>query len=161
MQIVIDIPEEDYNFIKDLEFYTSGRRSGRAIEQNVINAIRNGTPCNPPGDLISRESLKKALKSNCTPELCHDINTAWCDRCCRTHEFEDLIDEAPTVEAFTPEQVKELVDLNRKLSEERPAGEWVRKVDVIQSIAKQYSEHNELVPMWLSIGNIKGGAENG
>lgn len=44
-------------------------------------------------------------------------------------------------------------------SNERPTDEWVRKVDVIQSIAKQYSEHDELVPMWLSIGDIKGGAD--
>lgn len=44
-------------------------------------------------------------------------------------------------------------------SNESPTGEWVRKVDVIQSIAKQYSEHDELVPMWLSIGNMKGGAD--
>ena len=43
--------------------------------------------------------------------------------------------------------------------EERPQDEWVRKVDVIQSIAKQYNEHDELVPMWLSIGDMKGGAE--
>ena len=32
------------------------------------------------------------------------------------------LDNAPTVEAYTPEQVKELVDLNKKLSEERPQG---------------------------------------
>lgn len=44
MKIVIDIPDEDYNFIKDLQFYHSGRRSGRTIEQNVINGIRNGIP---------------------------------------------------------------------------------------------------------------------
>ena len=41
----------------------------------------------------------------------------------------------------------------------RPQDEWVRKEDVIHSIAKQYSEHNELVPIWLSIGDMKGGAE--
>ena len=35
------------------------------------------------------------------------------------------LDNAPTVEAYTPEQVKELVDLNKKLSEERPQGEWI------------------------------------
>lgn len=44
MQLIIDIPDEDYKFIKDLQFYHSGRRSGRTIEQNVINGIRNGTP---------------------------------------------------------------------------------------------------------------------
>ena len=33
------------------------------------------------------------------------------------------------------------------------------KDTIIQNIAKQYSEHNELVPEWLSIGDMKGGAE--
>ena len=37
-----------------------------------------------------------------------------------------IINEAPTVEAYTDEQVKELVDLNKKLSEERPHGEWLK-----------------------------------
>lgn len=44
MKIVIDIPEEDYKFIKDLQFYNSGRRSGKTIERNVINGIKNGKP---------------------------------------------------------------------------------------------------------------------
>ena len=44
MKLIIDIPEEDYKFIKDLQFYYSGRRSGKTIERNVINGIRNGTP---------------------------------------------------------------------------------------------------------------------
>lgn len=78
-------------------------------------------------DLISREALKEALKSNCKPELCHDYNTAWCEACCPHNDFEDLIDNAPTVEAYTPEQVKELVDLNKKLLEERPQGEFTRR----------------------------------
>lgn len=56
--------------------------------------------------LIDAEALKAALKSNCKPELCHDYNTAWCERCCRTNDFEDLIDDAPTVE-------------------KRPTGEWL------------------------------------
>lgn len=48
--------------------------------------------------LIDADRLKKALKGNCKPELCHDYNTAWCEHCCRTNDFEDLIDNAPTVE---------------------------------------------------------------
>jgi len=36
-----------------------------------------------------------------------------------------LIDVAPTVEAYTEEQVKELVELNKKLSEERHQGKWI------------------------------------
>ena len=38
-------------------------------------------------------------------------------------------------------------------------GEWVRKDDLIHYIATQYIEHNELVPIWLKIGDLKGGAE--
>ena len=30
------------------------------------------------------------------------------------------------------------------------------KSEIIHSIAKQYSEHNEVVPVWLSIGEING-----
>ena len=48
-------------------------------------------------DLISRSALKKALKSNCKPELCHDYGTNWCEACCHYNDFEDLIDNAPTV----------------------------------------------------------------
>lgn len=33
------------------------------------------------------------------------------------------------------------------------------KDTIIQNIATQYSEHNELVPIWLSIGDMKGSAE--
>ena len=57
-------------------------------------------------DLISREALKKALRSNCTPEICHDCNTSWCRFCCPHNDFEDLIENAPTVE-------------------QRPRGNWV------------------------------------
>lgn len=46
------------------------------------------------GDL---DALKEALKSGCKPELCHDYNTAWCKNCCRVNDFEDLIDNAPTI----------------------------------------------------------------
>lgn len=55
MKIVIDIPDEDYKIIKDLQFYNSGRRSGRTIERNVINGIKNGTPyeARPQGEWIS------------------------------------------------------------------------------------------------------------
>ena len=59
MQLVIDIPEDDYKFIKDLQFYNSGIRSGRTIEQNVINGIRNGKPYDerPQGEWIRTGSL--------------------------------------------------------------------------------------------------------
>lgn len=39
------------------------------------------------------------------------------------------IDNAPTVEAYTFEQVQDLVALNKKLSEERPQGKWIINED--------------------------------
>lgn len=79
------------------------------------------------------------------------------------------IDKAPTVDVDKEleRQREELYEESKKLymlaktlgKEERPQGEWVRKEDLIHYIATQYSEHNELVPVWLNIGDLKGGAE--
>lgn len=44
MKLIIDIPDEDYKFIKEVQLYLSVRRSGKTIERNVINAIKNGLP---------------------------------------------------------------------------------------------------------------------
>ena len=49
-------------------------------------------------DLISRSALKKALKSNC--DVCNDKNTNWCEHCCPQNDFEDLIDNAPTISPY-------------------------------------------------------------
>lgn len=59
MKIVIDIPDEDYKFIKDLQFYNSGRRSGKTIERNVINGIKNGIPYEerPQGEWIKEDEV--------------------------------------------------------------------------------------------------------
>ena len=81
-------------------------------------------------DLISREELKKALKSNC--DVCNDKNTNWCEHCCPLNDFEDLIDNAPAVE---PEKAKEseIIKTYTKgfdtgvetVKNERPQGEWL------------------------------------
>lgn len=69
--------------------------------------------------LIDADALKKALKNGC--ENCLDANTNWCERCCPHNDFEDLIDNAPTVEL---KRVKN--ELNNELNElksERPQKE--------------------------------------
>lgn len=73
-------------------------------------------------DLISREALKKALKSNCKPEICHDYKTAWCEKCCQTNDFEDLIDNAPTVWWC------ENCVSKGKCASTRPQGEWIDRI---------------------------------
>ena len=125
-------------------------------------------------DLISREALKKQAiwtKVNNGAELI-DIEVVPLD----------AIDNAPTVEGFTKEDMSGAYNEgymcgNKEAEKARPQGEITNediqqaikegfangyemaKEKIIHSIAKQYSEHNKLVPIWLSIGDIKGGAE--
>lgn len=63
MRIVIDMPDEDYKFIKDLKFYNSGRRNGKTIERNVINGIKNGKPYEerPKGEWIRGREISRTL----------------------------------------------------------------------------------------------------
>lgn len=45
MKLMIDIPDEDYEFIKNLQSVVIGNRgTTKTIQYNVINAIKNGTP---------------------------------------------------------------------------------------------------------------------
>lgn len=44
MQLTIEIDEEDYESIKNLDMVIFGRRNGKALQFRVINAIRNGKP---------------------------------------------------------------------------------------------------------------------
>ena len=55
--------------------------------------------------LIDADYLKQALSSNCKPELCPDYENAWCKTCCPHNDFENIIDDVPTVKT-------------------RPQGEW-------------------------------------
>ena len=45
MRLLIDIPDNEYQFIKDLQsLIIGGRGNCRTIQRDVINAIKNGTP---------------------------------------------------------------------------------------------------------------------
>ena len=92
MQIVIDIPEDDYKFIKDIQDYISGRRSGRQIEYNIINAILNGTPLpKGHGRLIDADALKECeQKWSCDYEP---------DGYSHVVEIRDIDDEPTIIEA--------------------------------------------------------------
>ena len=74
----------------------------------------------PQGDLISREALKEyARKVMCEKDFMTKIHLEL---------FENIIDNAPTVEAYPFEQVQELVKLNQQFAQEienlkRPQGE--------------------------------------
>ena len=62
MQIVIDIPEEMYQKIKETSRIISGRRSGRSFDYILFNAINTGTPLpKGHGRLIDSELLDTRL----------------------------------------------------------------------------------------------------
>ena len=44
MKLVIDIPEEDYRYINELQSLVIARGTCKTIQREVINAIKNGTP---------------------------------------------------------------------------------------------------------------------
>ena len=46
-------------------------------------------------------------------------------------------------------------DIQQAIKEGFANGYEMAKEKIIHSIAEQYSAHNELVPIWLSIGDIK------
>ena len=58
MKLMIELSQEEYEFLKDLEFLNVGRCGYKTIQQNVINAIKFGTPITE-GDMISRSALKE------------------------------------------------------------------------------------------------------
>ena len=80
-------------------------------------------------DLISREALKSALKSNCKPEICHDYGTNWCEACCPHNDFEDLIDNAPTVDIkdeLAGAYNEGYMCGSREAEKARPQNKWIK-----------------------------------
>ena len=107
VKVVIDIPDYELEEVQN----------GSIASGVILKAVRNGTPINTDGDLISRSALKEALSQ--TPYNDYDDLT-------RT---ENLIDNATTVEAEKAKE-GELVKAYTKgfdagVETVRPQGEWV------------------------------------
>lgn len=88
--------------------------------------------------LIDANALKEVLKSGC--ENCSDAKTNWCEHCCKINDFEDLIDNAPTVEPFTQLEKEEIADainylLDAELLEENGYTEEV--INALKSALKK------------------------
>ena len=83
---------------------------------------------------IDANALKKALNSNC--DICPDKNTNWCERCCPHNDFEDLIDDAPTIEPINTKLINQ-ISVNITEEEKQEIIEKLRKEPLILSA---YSE---------------------
>ena len=122
MEIIIQIPDGEYEDLIGLYKLGLDQPAYKTfIEKTCIEAIANGTPYNPSGDLISRSELKKILKEN---EWITD------DPFADGGVLEEIIDNVPSIETYPFEQVQELVKLNQQFAQEienlkRPQGKWV------------------------------------
>ena len=130
MKLIIDMPEEVMKAIQNGEDY----------RYDIHTAIAQGTSVSTEGDLISRKALKehKFIIAGTSEPYAKGWNDA----------IDSIIDNAPTVDAIPNKEGYEMYNKGYMSGYENC------KKDVIHSIAKQYSEHNELVPSWLHI-NIR------
>ena len=123
--------------------------------------------------LIDADELKKCaipcqIHNGALTDLCVPLYQIDNTPTVNTKELKPLVDKVveilPELTDAVIKELPKLVSGTIKCSEcsyytNTFNDEWVRKVDIIHYIATQYSEHNELVPTWLSIGEMKGGAK--
>lgn len=58
IELVIKIPEKTYKHILSMQFYIPGSRSDKLLLEEILKAIRTGTPLpKGHGDLIDRKDL--------------------------------------------------------------------------------------------------------
>lgn len=68
MKLIIDISNEDYEFIKNLQsLVISSRGNTKTIQYNVINAIKNGIPYESAASMpIKDEKVLQSVCDTCT-----------------------------------------------------------------------------------------------
>ena len=111
MKLIIDIP---YYNLDDIQ-------NGSIACGQILKAVRNGKPYEDeqPGDLISRDALKKAIN------FVYDC--AYIDSKSKEGIVSDIIDEidnAPTVDTTEQEEFAYNEGYAHGLETKRPQGEW-------------------------------------
>ena len=83
IELVIKMPERIYNHIMSMQFYIPGSRNGKSLLEEILKAIRTGTPLSKGhGRLIDEIEILKFLKcpkyENCNWKNCFDCNESRC-----------------------------------------------------------------------------------
>ena len=111
------------------EDFNKIRKEGFSVSNGmlVISAIVNSTPLN---ECKAEDCISRKLAENVftKAKMIGDTRSA-----------KEIFAELPSVYPKSDKSVLEDI-----------------KAEIIHSIAKQYSDHNEVVPVWLSIGDISG-----
>lgn len=126
---IIEIDDDIVEYMRD-EGVCKGdpKKVVRLYQATIADAIKNGTPYNPSGDVVSREALKEDLAK----EIKTNDMGLWL-------KILLVIDNAPAAETFTLEDMQNNFDLGA-MSEagkhDRPEDEYIRKEDVIALLNK-------------------------
>ena len=83
MQIVIDIPEEIYQKIKETNMFISDRRSGRRLDYILFNAVNTGIPLSDYQKMIRTLTVNLQEPKYCDRNICikNEYNGIGCDEC--------------------------------------------------------------------------------
>ena len=73
MKLIIDIPDGDYRYIKDIQSLILARGTCKTIQKDVIDAIKNGTPYEEQlaGEWITNNRYKRKGKKFLDCSVCH------------------------------------------------------------------------------------------
>ena len=95
VKLVVELDDQDYKFIQDLEFIC-GIRTCKTVQQNIINALKNGRIYDDSGDLVSRDALMYEIRRYATPfsENSDEFSRGATECAC---EVLDKIDTAPAI----------------------------------------------------------------
>lgn len=75
MKMIVDVPEEDINKIKNIRFLIGGKED-RLLQQSIIRAIKNSTPV-----VLTDISEKEKGEWICIDEEDDKLNRYKCSRC--------------------------------------------------------------------------------
>ena len=135
MKLIIELNDSDYELLKnagitiDFNALFHGKERDRELTFstfNLIESLKNSTPYNPTGNLISREALKEDFKER----------NIW------NPEIVSAIDNAPTVDLKDIYQEGHydghLEGYTKAINEERPQARWIATDETDEFYGRMY-----------------------
>lgn len=96
VKVVVELDDQDYKFIQDLQGFICGIRTCKTVQQNIINALKNGRIYDDSGELVSRDALMYEIRRYTIPfsENSDEFSRGATECAC---EVLDIIDTAPAI----------------------------------------------------------------
>lgn len=143
MKMIVDIPDDVYGHIKST-------KTIETVDYDIISlyhTTKNGTPVSTDGDLISRNALKKVIKSYADDQYAENEYLGEC-------AIMAIIDNAPTVSfIISPDYVSELQNLNKELITqieelERSQGDLISREVLKKHITEVFETEEKIDKKW-------------